>query len=92
MSVTPHKYWRITIDGRRVPPIVTNIAYQGIVVPAGRHRVQMVYINDLVRTGGVISISGAALLALLAIVPRRRNRPSSPVIIDTSSSVIDDRP
>lgn len=70
MSVTPHKYWRVTVDGRRVEPIIANIGYQGIEVPSGRHRVQMVYVNDLVRVGMPVSGAAAALLALLAVLAR----------------------
>jgi hypothetical protein len=77
MSVTPHKYWRITVDGAAVRPVVTNIAYQGIVVPAGRHRVTMVYVNDLVRRGLTISLITIALLLILALLP---NRPAEPAV------------
>ncbi len=62
MSVTPHKYWRITIDGIEVDAIVTNLGYQGVVVPQGRHTVEMRYRNPLVIAGGAISL--AALVAL----------------------------
>jgi hypothetical protein len=72
MSVTPHKYWRVTIDGRRVKPIVTNIGYQGIVVPAGRHRVEMRYRNDLIAHGVKISIAAVVLLGAAAVLSRRR--------------------
>lgn len=63
MSVTPHKYWRVTIDGNEVPAIVTNIGYQGVVVPPGRHVAEMRYRNPLVAAGA--AISGITLLALL---------------------------
>jgi hypothetical protein len=56
MSVTPHKYWRITIDGTPAPAIVTNIGYQGVAVPAGRHIVEMRYRNPLIALGGAISV------------------------------------
>jgi hypothetical protein len=68
MSVTPHKYWRITLDGNETPAIVTNIGYQGIEVPAGRHVVEMRYRNPLIAAGAAVSL--AALLAL-ALVARR---------------------
>jgi hypothetical protein len=71
MSVTPHKYWRITIDGRDVKPLVTNIGYQGVVVPAGRHRVEMRYRNDLIVLGGTISLIAAVALLAAALIPRR---------------------
>jgi len=70
MSVTPHKYWRIRVDGRSTPPVVTNIAYQGIVLTPGRHRVEMVYRNELVQVGLWISILAIAILLAIAIFTR----------------------
>jgi hypothetical protein len=71
MSVTPHKYWRITIDGRRVESLVTNIGYQGVIVPAGRHRVLMRYRNDLAANALIVSILVTILLIAAAALPRR---------------------
>lgn len=73
MSVTPHKYWRITIDGGPVNAIVTNVGYQGIPVPAGRHRVMMTYRNPLAAGGAKVSIAAAVLLLAAALVPRRKS-------------------
>ncbi len=65
MSVTPHKYWRVTIDGREMRSLVTNIGYQGVVVSPGRHVVEMRYRNPLVAIGGAVSILTLLGLALL---------------------------
>jgi uncharacterized membrane protein YfhO len=70
MSVTPHKYWRITIDGKPAQSMVTNIGYQGVVVPAGRHVVEMRYRNPLIAIGA--AISAATLLALTIVFCRMR--------------------
>jgi hypothetical protein len=70
MSVTPHHYWQVTIDGRPVEPVVTNIGYQGVPVPGGRHVVEMRYRNPLIAAGGAISI--ASLLALAYVFCRMR--------------------
>jgi hypothetical protein len=70
MSVTPHKYWRITIDGRPATPLVTNVAYQGVIVPAGRHRVTMKYRNTLIPICAVISV--LAMMALTGVALRWR--------------------
>jgi hypothetical protein len=68
MSVTPHKYWNIRVDGAKVPAIVTNIGYQGIILTPGRHRVAMAYRNELVRIGMLISlITGAFLIGILIV-------------------------
>ena len=47
ISVTRHKYWTATIDGKPAQLLPANIAYQGIVVTPGRHRVTMVYRNTV---------------------------------------------
>lgn len=71
MSVTPHKYWIIRVDGSRVPAIVTNIGYQGIIITPGRHRVVMEYRNELVRIGMLISLITGAVLIGIVLVYRR---------------------
>lgn len=63
MSVTPHKYWTVTIDGEVVPSITTNRGYQGVSVPAGRHVVAMHYRNPLVAAG-----AGISTITILALV------------------------
>ncbi|HUP58830.1 MAG TPA: YfhO family protein [Thermoanaerobaculia bacterium] len=73
MSVTPHKYWRVTIDGRAVQPLVANVGFQGVVVPAGRHRIEMRYRNDLILLGGTISLIAALALIAAALVPRHHD-------------------
>jgi hypothetical protein len=72
MSVTPHKYWRFTINGKPASSIVTNIGYQGVEVPRGRHRIVMRYSNDMVRLGGIISSCAVVILLLMAILGGRR--------------------
>jgi hypothetical protein len=66
MSVTPHKYWRIFIDGALSPARTVNIGYQGVVVTPGRHRIVMRYWNDLVRVG--LAISTLSVLGLLSMM------------------------
>jgi hypothetical protein len=75
MSVTPHKNWRITIDGKEAPAVVTNIGYQGVVVPPGRHVVEMRYRDPLVTVGG--ALSGAAMLGLVFLRRRPAGRPGA---------------
>jgi hypothetical protein len=74
MSVTPHKYWTITVDGRETPAIRTNIGFQGIEVPPGRHRVAMNYRNTIAMRGAKISVVATLLLLAAAFVrPKRRH-------------------
>jgi hypothetical protein len=79
MSVTPHKYWRVTIDGRETRAMITNVGFQGIVVPPGRHIVEMRYRNPLVFYGAAITI--ATLIALYGFCrwgARRERLPAGP--------------
>lgn len=64
MSVTAHKYWTITVDGVAVNSIPTNLGYQGVRVPAGRHVVAMRYRNPLIAAGAAISLATLLALAL----------------------------
>jgi len=70
MSVTPHKYWRIAVDGHVVPSIIANIGYQGIIVAPGAHRVVMEYRNSLVIVGLWISATTLAILIAILIFLR----------------------
>lgn len=72
-AVTLDRYWTASIDGRAVEIVPTNIAYQGVVVPAGRHRLRMTYRNPLIGYGAAVSI--ATLLAFaIAFVTKRRGQ------------------
>jgi len=73
-SVTPHKYWRATIDGEPAALQVVNLGYQGIIVPPGRHTIRMRYRNELVLWSLAISILATAggLLTLVRLGRSRR--------------------
>lgn len=74
ISVTPHKYWTVTIDGTPAQAVVTNIGYQGVVVPtSGRHVVEMRYRNPLITAGAALSL--ATFLALLWLARRTPETP-----------------
>lgn len=77
MSVTPHKYWRVTIDGAETTAFVTNVGYQGVIVPAGRHVVEMRYRNPVVDAGAAVSL--ASLLGLGLLARRGRRGSTGPV-------------
>ncbi|HVE70613.1 MAG TPA: YfhO family protein [Thermoanaerobaculia bacterium] len=70
ISVTPHKYWRVTIDGAETEALKVNVGFQGVVIPtAGQHIVEMRYRNPLIAIGAAISL--LSLLALAFITMRR---------------------
>ena len=71
-AMTAHKYWRAKIDGSPATLHATNAAFQGLIVPGGKHSIVMTYRNPLVLTGGVISL--ITLMALLGGIALERRR------------------
>ena len=59
-----HRAWRAHLDGAAVPVLRANHAFQAISVPAGRHRVEMVYRDRWFALGG--GISAATLAGIIA--------------------------
>ncbi|MFA6954773.1 MAG: YfhO family protein [Thermoanaerobaculia bacterium] len=72
LSSTHHKYWRATIDGKPVPIVPTNVAFQGIAVANGRHRVELTYRNPMIAVGGALTL--VTLLALAFVASRSGGR------------------
>ena len=81
ISITPHKYWQATIDGSPAPLRVTNIGYQGLEVPEGRHQIRLHYRNPILLTGGIISASSVAALLSILVIARRRAGGASAVAL-----------
>lgn len=57
--------WRVWVDGKPMPLIRVNKAFQGVYVPEGNHRVVFAYMPDSVWVG--MGIAGMALGGLLAV-------------------------
>jgi hypothetical protein len=70
MSVTGHKYWSATIDSQKMPIVPANVAFQGVVVPAGNHTVELRYRNPLIGIGGAITVLTLIGLAAASLFQR----------------------
>lgn len=64
LSVTPHKYWTVRIDGSEAKPIITNLGYQGLELGRGHHVIELRYRNPLVAIGVILSLLTIAALAV----------------------------
>jgi hypothetical protein len=62
--------WRATVDGRRAEPLRANVAFTAVRVPAGAHRVELVYRPSSLLLGLVLSAVAAALAVMLVSRPR----------------------
>ena len=66
--------WRAYVDGRRVKIAPANLAFLSVYVPAGTHRVRVVYLPDAFVRGGLISVTTLFLLGAGALVRSRAMR------------------
>jgi len=64
--------WRAWVDGREAPVERGNVAFRAVPVPAGRHRVELVYRPRSVPAGLLVSAMTAAAIAGAALLGRFR--------------------
>jgi hypothetical protein len=57
--------WRAFVDGQPVKLWRANYAFQALAVPAGKHTVRLVYVDEKFRLGVGISLAGLAVCAFL---------------------------
>lgn len=72
ISQTGYPGWRATVDGRAVPILPANGAFQAVPAPAGSHTVMLAYRPVSFRIGAGLSLATLLGLAGLALARRRR--------------------
>ncbi|MCM2314751.1 MAG: YfhO family protein [Thermoanaerobaculia bacterium] len=72
LSVTPHRYWQATVEGRRAELLPVNLGFSGVALPRGRHRVLLEYRNPVVIAGAEITLVAILALGTIVVVSRRR--------------------
>ncbi len=74
-SETYYPGWRAFVDGRERPIVLTNVAFRGMPVDAGRHRIEMRFEPAILWRGAALSAAGWALLfPALVFGDNRRKR------------------
>ena len=72
LSENAYPGWRARIDGGEVPIYRADVTLQGIVVPAGTHRVDFMMDSQALQAGILASgLAGLVCVALLATAPQR---------------------
>ena len=66
--------WQATIDGHPAQILLTNYISQGIVVPEGKHTIEMKFEPDSFRNGAFLSLAGMVGLAGLVFWWRKGKR------------------
>ena len=65
-SETAYPGWRAFIDGQPREPVLTNVAFRGLPIPAGKHIVRMRYDPSLLWVSAWISLAAAIGLVMAA--------------------------
>ena len=73
VAQTYFQNWKVFVDGKSVPVLRANEAFQAIEIPPGKHLVRFVYRDDMFYAG--VAFSGAGLLACAIILWLTRNQP-----------------
>ncbi len=76
-SETYYPGWRAWLDGVPRPLYLTNVAFRGLPVPAGRHRVEMYFSPRILPVSAAITLATLALMLLplaKASPPASRNQ------------------
>jgi hypothetical protein len=71
--------WEATIDGAAARIDATNYLLRGVILPAGKHRVEMRYTAPAARNGAIISLMCLLTLGGLAVYARRSRRAEADV-------------
>jgi hypothetical protein len=67
--------WHARIDGQETEVLQVDLGAQGVVLPAGRHRVELRFNPPYLLPGFVVALLCAVILLLLEVRFRRANRP-----------------
>jgi hypothetical protein len=65
LSQTYYHLWQAELDGRRVPLLRANVAFQAVQVPAGTHRLKLIYRDHYFETGAALSIFSIVICAVI---------------------------
>ena len=75
-SETWYPGWHARVDGREEPLLMTNAAFRGLPVPAGRHRISMYFAPASFRLGAGITLLAFALSFVSRFLPARPRSPA----------------
>lgn len=75
LSILYNDGWRIFVDGRETDQIYhANTAFMGVEVPAGNHRIELVYRPILFRETWILFLMGAVVTILIEVLYYRKRR------------------
>jgi hypothetical protein len=76
IAQTHYPAWKAYVDGKRVPLLHANHAFQALEVPAGKHKIRLAYEDTKFRAGLVISSATLLVWLLMFWSTRRKTEPA----------------
>lgn len=70
--------WRAEVDGKAEPICAANLAFRGVALPAGQHRVTFLYRPGSVVWGGLLTALGFLAIGILMVIDRRMRKREQP--------------
>ena len=74
ISETAWNGWRVTLDGKRAPLHVANVAFMAVQVPAGTHRIELRYLPRAFVIGAWMTLLTMIVMVIFGFVPLPRRR------------------
>jgi hypothetical protein len=65
LSQSYYHLWRAFVDGKSVPLLRANLAFQAVAVPAGAHHIKLIYRDPYFETGAIISLFSLGVCGLI---------------------------
>ena len=74
-----YKTWKAFIDGKEVTPVRTDYILRGLPIPAGKHKIEFLCVDDVMTGSAKVSLYGSifvgiVILAMVAMIIYRRKR------------------
>ena len=66
--------WQLKVDGVEQPPVICNVSFLGFSLPAGRHKVELEYKSNDIRTYFYVSLVSLFIILLSVSIYFIRNR------------------
>ncbi|MBE6268896.1 MAG: hypothetical protein E7092_07895 [Bacteroidales bacterium] len=62
-----YKTWRAYIDGKEVAPVRTDYILRGLPIPAGKHKVEFLCVDDIMTGSAKVSLYGSIFVGIVII-------------------------
>ena len=62
-----YKTWRAYIDGKEVTPVRTDYILRGLPIPAGKHKVEFLCVDDIMTGSAKVSLYGSIFVGIVII-------------------------